>query len=575
MADYYLDAVNGNDANDGGGFWKVAYTNGTGAQPAAGETGTGGTSSSTAKIIKVTGTWATSGSLYFYAKSGTFQAETVNFSGGGSCTIAAGDLVVCSIKSPSAKTFNAGDNIYALKSAETAMAGTGTVAAYPAATISTTNDLTASLAVGDVIRLTSGGVLDGTIYLIKAITSSVITLYRPYRGTAESGKTIYKLTLITAASATWTSVRNGTASNRINLYCGYNVNTLGRDGFTVINGPGSGYGWGNSTNGYWHITYLALMNFASNWGSSTLTGHLIENCFSFKTGFGAGAGYWINCTINYFVAELSAFGFFSHLGCVINDLETADSGSNGLTFGNNIYHVGNVYNRWKNAGYSGKYALSCALASGYPVRDNRFNDCVLDELGAGMTQINVSATANNAMDIVFTNPTIGAGALFNIPGNWVGEISFQHVAGSATDNRRYIGNAETGSKYWLISREDSVFHTAAPSVKISGYQSIHPYKERHYIPCAGGVTKTVSVWFRKNASYGSSTLPIMRLIWITGTAPNLTTNVHDEVMADTNDTWLQYSYAVTPSLDGGIIVELIFQSSAASAIAYWDDLEVA
>src|SRR4030042_5549768 len=93
MSDWYFDYLNGAAGNDGIGPWKVAYTSGTGAQPVLDETATGAISGATAKVMSVTGTWAVSGTIYFYGKSGTFQAETLNFSGGGACTIAA-DLAV-------------------------------------------------------------------------------------------------------------------------------------------------------------------------------------------------------------------------------------------------------------------------------------------------------------------------------------------------------------------------------------------------------------------------------------------------------------------------------------------------
>jgi hypothetical protein len=46
-------------------------------------------------------------------------------------------------------------------------------------------------------------------------------------------------------------------------------------------------------------------------------------------------------------------------------------------------------------------------------------------------------------------------------------------------------------------------------------------------------------------------------------------------MADTDDTWVQVSYAVTPSVKGAVIMELIFQSANSGAIAWYDDIGVA
>lgn len=80
---FYLDPLDGNDANDGKGWWKLDFTSGS-HEPLPDETVTGHLSSATAKIISVTvssGTWGggdAAGTLYLYAKSGTFQAEDLD-----------------------------------------------------------------------------------------------------------------------------------------------------------------------------------------------------------------------------------------------------------------------------------------------------------------------------------------------------------------------------------------------------------------------------------------------------------------------------------------------------------------
>lgn len=111
---FYLDPTNGNDATTDTplGFWSVPFTGGSVAAPAAavydaagdldtpGELATGGVSGSTARvtaIVLTSGTWAggnAAGTMYFYGYSAAFQAEQVNFSGGGHMDIAA-DLSVC------------------------------------------------------------------------------------------------------------------------------------------------------------------------------------------------------------------------------------------------------------------------------------------------------------------------------------------------------------------------------------------------------------------------------------------------------------------------------------------------
>lgn len=87
---FYLDYELGNDAttNTPLGWWSVAFTGGTTAAPSAGDTVTGGSSGSTAKMTAVVlsgGSWAgndAAGTMYFYGKSAAFQSEEVTWTGG-------------------------------------------------------------------------------------------------------------------------------------------------------------------------------------------------------------------------------------------------------------------------------------------------------------------------------------------------------------------------------------------------------------------------------------------------------------------------------------------------------------
>ena len=122
MPIYHIDPANGNDANDGLGWFKLAYASGLGAQPVAGETVTGA-GGAAANIIAVTGTWATSGTIYLYNRNATAFAngENITFSGGGSCTNAQGspyDAVNSAFKTDK-KTFAAGDIVKSLRCVET------------------------------------------------------------------------------------------------------------------------------------------------------------------------------------------------------------------------------------------------------------------------------------------------------------------------------------------------------------------------------------------------------------------------------------------------------------------------
>jgi hypothetical protein len=569
MASYYVDPVNGNDANDGGGWWKLALASGVGAQPVAGETATGA-GGATGQVIKITGTWATSPTVYLYNRNGTAFAngEAITFSGGGSCVNAQGtpyNAVVASFKTIK-KTFAAGDTINVAKSAETAAAGTVT-GTTGSVSVPTTNDLTAVCPQYTVIRI--GG--DNTLYMVKAISSSVITLYRPYRGATAAGKGLTYFTgLPTSVTNDWNPTSMpGTFASPITLQAGMSTVNNTQDGFTVLYGNNSNVLFGG-TYTFTNMSRVATLYWSYPW-TVTFVDCSLTNCFSFRNTAQFGTNVWTRVVVSGFVTEIGLWCYgVNMVGGTINNLETAEPSGPG--FQTTVIFYNTLVTSWKNAGYASYPALHFTAN----IFESRFVDPVFDELASGCLNLRLAASPLYAKNVIFQNPTFGAGTVFTIQAGYafMGEVRMSNVNGSLTDHRSYLGisnTTETG-KYTLLSYDASTYHTAAPAAKVSLFQSAYPTIVLHHIPCDAGVQKTISVWFRKNSSYGSITLPIMRLRWMTGNAGALVSNVHDVTMVDTNDTWLQYSYAITPTIDADVIVELIFQSANSGAIAWYDDL---
>jgi len=128
MPTFYMDYVLGNDATTATplGWWSIAFTNGNGTTPVAEEIMNGLTSLAHAHVTAITtstGAWGygtAAGTLYFYGKSGTFQAETCSFSiGAATCSIGS-DLTYCAWKTittgATAARIAAGDIIRIAKS---------------------------------------------------------------------------------------------------------------------------------------------------------------------------------------------------------------------------------------------------------------------------------------------------------------------------------------------------------------------------------------------------------------------------------------------------------------------------
>lgn len=477
-------------------------------------------------------------------------------------------------------SFADGDVISIAKSVETAAAGTVT-ATKGSVTVTTTNDLTGVISQYTVIRISN----DPTIYMVQAITSTTITLYRPYRGTTGSGYGItYYTGLPTSAGGDWQpTAMIGAPNNFITVQGGINPSNNQQDGFTILYGNNAANEVIKGTWQYTNISRVATLHWNyGGWGAN-IVDSIISSCFNFRSGaYGPGyGGGWYRSKINGFVNELSYFGYnFTIKYSEIDGLETAHPSQAGMYF--QATFIQNLFKNWKNAGYSGQAAIRLQ-ASAY--KSNRFLDAVFDELASGCPNFLVGSADVYIDDegLVFINPTIGSGSLYSFYSTYsgyglTGYIRLSQVNGNPDDERIIIGSG-TGhyNKYALLTKDLSTYHSAAPSAKISLYQPSNPILLRHFIPCDAGIQKTVSLWMMKNASYGSNgagtAQPIMRLHWLTGTTGALVSNVQDVSLAD-NTNWQQLSQTITPSVKGMVIMELIFQSANAGATVWYDDIEV-
>lgn len=462
-------------------------------------------------------------------------------------------------------TFAAGDTILVAKSPETAGAGTVT-ATTGSASVATTDDLTGVIAQYTIIRI--GG--DDTLYMVRAINATTITLYRPYRGTTGSGKGItYYTGLPTSASNDWSpSSMPGTSASHITIKGGVDTaDPSTQNGFTISYGAAANNCFGG-TYTFADLSRVATLYWNYPWYVN-FNDCTLDLCFCFRAEVQfSGDNVWTRVT-GTLITELGRFSLGVDLYSCVLTVETAETARHGWE----LYSYG-LYNciiNWRNA--QATSVTYPALNIRKTILNSRIIDAFFDELAVGGTNIHIYGTVIIS-GLFLQNPTFGAGAALvteDYPA--AGYIAMSNVNGSATDHRTYIFNNEA-NKYTLLSYDASVYNTAAPSAKVSLFQSVYPTVIRHYIPCDAGVEKTISVYLRKNSSYGSVTRPTMRLRWMTGTGAAMVSNVHDEVMADTNDTWLQYSHAVTPSVQGTIIMELLFQSANAGAIAYYDDIGV-
>ena len=468
-------------------------------------------------------------------------------------------------------SFSAGDIIKVAKSSETPLTGTVT-ASNGSASVTTTNDLTGSLSQYSLIRIGS----DDTFYMVWSVNSTTITINRPYRGSTGSGKGISSIAPFSKTTTNDWNVDSGTGTsgNLISLLGGYDTSTDVRDGFTIID-------WGGAYNYvfpdslyYWAFSHIYMTYPRSScWYSASYCE--FNNCGAYHNDNYDVFNYLRGCTVNNFHCQ--HFGLNYTYDSEINDLETGNSGYRAFDIGTTI---NTRVNRWKNAGWYSSIGMALNLESA-DILNVTFVDTIFDELGEGCNQIGVNNYAANFNNFVFINPQLGSGTLFRSYGNawpFIGEIGLQHVDGDPTDNRRLICLGQplpTANVEPIVLQQDmSVYRTTAPSAKITLNEWNWPCEITHYAPCDANIEYTISVYLRKNSSYGSDNLPLMRLKWFTGTDSNLTYNVHDESMSDVDDTFSQVQYSVTPGVTGTIEIGIVFQSEASGAIAWYDDLEI-
>ncbi len=468
---------------------------------------------------------------------------------------------------------SAGDTILVKKSPETDLSSHFTCSCTKGSRdVTPSSDPTAHLSQYDILRFDS----ENTIYMVRSVSASKIELYRPYRGESGSGKAPKKLTKFSVGSGDWKCENDGTSSSKILLKGGINTSNDSQDGFTVLDVGGGTFGFQGNSREWWEVSRLCMHHASYSWDGHAV-GFKLKDCFGTRAGgFNMGLE---GCEAEGLVLEDDfVSGGPTFLDTKFTDLEIFPcSGYSCIS----AYRLKNViFIRYKNG--HGEAGLNL---KDYGSQDMEFIDSVFGEAqGHSSADIRFASSATHFTRLLFRNCKFNSSNLFGFAvGSYkaFGNVLFEHFNQTENDHRvasfnefsgRYKPKEGAVSVY--IKREKREYKNSAPSVKVELNQASHPVVCKHLIPCEANQQKTISVWLRKNSSYGSSTRPKMKLKWITGSFPNITWNEHEVEIPDENDTWKQVSYSVTPSVKGAIEVEIIFQSSNAGAIAWYDDLEV-
>lgn len=118
-----------------------------------------------------------------------------------------------------------------------------------------------------------------------------------------------------------------------------------------------------------------------------------------------------------------------------------------------------------------------------------------------------------------------------------------------------------------LFRDNSVYKAGSASMRYDGISSTTIASNSWYIFAPTGKAVSVTCYLRKNTSYGSSTLPYIQLSGLGITDSTAT-------MTNVDDTWVQVTVqgTQTTGTDGMLTLTAYFQSSAASASAWIDEI---
>jgi hypothetical protein len=472
-------------------------------------------------------------------------------------------------KTQKGKFFAPGDAITFPQSDQYVQAGTVTVT-KDSMSVQTTANLMGTLKLHDLITFGT----DNVIYAVNTITSSTITLWRPYRGSTASGVLLYKFRGVTHTD--WRSWNTGNYRGyydlRIRILCGVNRITGSQDGWSTFDFL-TNYPVEDDEPYFYYSRYAGYNSTGYGFVVTNSAGNMYEDMyfgFNHWVDFIGVQGIW-----NRIVCEDKAyFRFNEGSNCEINDLEMFSNHDYNL-FLTSVNDI--ILNRFKTGNSTNAFYIAG------PLRNVVFNNPVFGE-GVDHTRLIYMYTSSqyHLENLVFVNaklnPNTPIYSAYYANQSLVGELSFEHYNQTKDDHRTYFFNGMPNSLHaGVMYRDAAAFKTSSPSARIElTGGSVFPIIQKFLVPGSVGVSTTISCYVKFNAAYlkGVYTLPKMVVRTISGTIPNYIWVDTISTVTATVDTWLLLTQAVVPSINSIIEVFLHFQSTSPSAQVWFDDIDV-
>ena len=502
----------------------------------------------------------------------------------------------------------AGDVVHVAKTpTPSASAGTSTWTSG-STTVSTTSDLTGSIAAKDLVSTTADG--SGGYWEVSAITSTTITLVTAYRpgpnGLTGSGLSLYALTSAGGGYIGFNTAGNiqatpaaGTQNDPIQIIGGYDTTSDTRTGMTWnANTNATRQGIFNIGNAYNNLSYLGLARTArafSNAGGNS--NPVFDHCQVASSAgecfyhLGSG-GKWTNCVAQ----PQSGNGAFTQQvgtsGNVVMDTCVALSTGSADAFFTLV-----AQSQFINCAVDGTTGIGFKLNG----RAGSLYNCTANHTGTGIQHpstagvqfeiCNCSSSNATSRDFQVTTSVDGTPAYyFNTIGNsgtvfvrTAGDIYIDKYQQTNGDYRYYsiVGAVVTNTSQGRsgtcteIQPGQGLNANSDASTNADFLTRVDRYVEQDWpIPVESGGSRTVTVYVKKSSTWDGDGIALGLKVngyWAGGTYPtNYAVNSDSNPMVTTS--YQQYTFTYDNSAGPDQVIELCINVNGSAGSVYVDDV---
>src|SRR3990167_2335463 len=450
------------------------------------------------------------------------------------------------------------------------------------------DDLSLQLAVGDLIEITGeeswGTNRPKQYYIITARTVSTLTIAESYLGSTGTNKTVTRTTPHTLGATTMYNLQ--TASRNITISGGWDLSGPTQDSSIsfIYNSSGSdAIGASTNNNSAFTISQIGIIKSGSSMSWRLDKDSTFTNFYAFHISAGSSpitfqtsSAATAEAEVTFTTCLLSApnLGFSSRKMKIVNSalLYNTTTGNNSL-FSRYV-----VLSNCLIASRSGPTANLIVIRAGLYNCDFKAPGGAgpfyygFHNRGGVIHLFNCSFKTFGGVDVTANLP------VKNIVDATYGR-DYSHISYQNYQSDSFISCNAISKETARIRLNSSIERTAGkPSVaftllaaQTNIFNSLSPLQRIKFAVNAS-TQYTVTVYCRKNTSYGSNNRPKIRVYYDQDTVADAYV---ETTMADTTDTWSAVTAQFTPAAAGAAELDFMCFYNAAGAIAYFADWSVA